>query len=59
MKSCNNCVWKTSDITVEKLFQCKIKNKHFDYPQLHGMFCSRHTTKIVKANSTRGDSDEH
>lgn len=42
MKRCDDCEYRISDYTLEKMFKCRLQDKHFDNPKLHGMFCKKY-----------------
>lgn len=47
MKRCSQCIYLRYDYTLEKVFKCRLQDKHFDNPKMHGMCCKHYKNKII------------
>ena len=45
MKKCDDCEYRIRDYTLEKMFKCRLQDKHFDNPSIHGMLCKKYRRK--------------
>ena len=50
MKKCDDCEYRISDYTLKKMFKCRLQDKHFDNPSIHGMLCKKYRRKEDETN---------